>query len=78
MKLLDYMKRQGLDDAAFAASLGADVTARAVKKWKYGETTPRLPEIVRISDVTNGAVTPNDFLSPPAERHTHSHGEAAE
>ena len=64
MKLLDYMKARNLDDDGIAALVG-DTTPRAVKKWKYGETTPRLPELLRIEQVTAGEVMPVDFLPPP-------------
>ena len=63
MKLLEYMKSNKLDDAAFAEKVQA--TARAVSKWKYGETNPRIPELVRIEQVTEGAVRPVDFLPAP-------------
>jgi transcriptional regulator with XRE-family HTH domain len=65
MRLLDYMKQRGLSDETFAA-LHGDATPRAVKKWKYGETTPRLPDLLRIEDVTGGAVTARDFLPEPS------------
>ena len=72
MKLLDYMKANALSDAAFASRIGNGVTPRAVKKWKYGETYPRLPEISRIEEITAGAVRSIDFLppesAPPASR----------
>lgn len=64
MKLLAYMKERGLDDAEMAERLGA--TPRAVRKWKYGETTPRLPEILKIEEVTEGEVRPADFLPSDA------------
>ena len=68
MKLLDYMKANSLDDAALAARVGPGVTARAVRKWKYGETAPRIPELVRLEEITGGIVTAVDFLpeSPPS------------
>lgn len=64
MRLLDYLKTHDLDDAAFAEMLGYGATARAVRKWKYDETSPRIRALVRIQELTNGAVTPNDFLPP--------------
>jgi hypothetical protein len=70
MKLLDWMKAENLTDEALAARLGQGVTWRAVKKWKYRETTPRVPELVRIEEITNGKVTARDFAK--------SHSEAAE
>jgi hypothetical protein len=67
MKLLDYMKSKQIDDEAFAALVGPTVTPRAVRKWKYGETCPRIPELVRIVKVTEGHVTSEDFLPPESE-----------
>lgn len=64
MRLLDYLKTNDITDDQFAASLGGGVSARSVKKWKYLETTPRLPELLRIERATNGEVTPRDFLKP--------------
>ena len=68
MKLLDYMKANHLSDAALAALLGAGVSEGAVKKWKYGERSPRVPDLVRLEDATFGAVTARDFL--PAHQTT--------
>ena len=73
MRLITYMKERGLDDEGFASLIGS-TSARAVKKWKYGETVPRLPELVRIEAVTGGAVKPSDFLPAPASP---QEGEAA-
>ena len=60
MKLHAYMKLHKLDDATMAARLGCGPAA--VKKWKYGERIPRVPDALRIQTVTEGAVTPADFL----------------
>lgn len=62
MKLIEYLKTNCIGDEVFASMLGNGVTGRAVRKWRYGETNPRIPELVRIQEITNGAVTPNDFL----------------
>ena len=62
MKLSDYMRSKGLRDDDFAMLIGGKTTARAVKKWKYGETRPRLEEIARIDEVTDGEVRLADFL----------------
>lgn len=68
MRLLDYMKSKGFDDLAFAERCGGRATALAVRKWKYGETHPRIPELVRIEEVTGGDVKPIDFLLPRRSR----------
>lgn len=67
MKLLDYMKLNGLDDAAFADLVGGGATPLAVRKWKYRETNPRIPELARIEEVTRGDVRVRDFLPEKAE-----------
>jgi len=64
MKLLDYLKANGISDDAFASAVGT-VTASAVRKWKYRERTPRLDDVFKIERVTGGAVTLNDFLDEP-------------
>lgn len=63
MKLLDYLKLNDISDEAFAAEFNGEISASGVRKWKYGERNPRLPELVRIEEITNGAVTTRDFLS---------------
>ncbi len=61
MKLSDFLKASGLDDEAFAAQVG-DCSAHAVKKWRYAERTPRPDQMRRIAEITDGKVTPNDFV----------------
>lgn len=74
MKLLDWMKREQLDDQQVADRLSAlpdatDVSAGAVKKWKYGERIPRVDEMHGLFSVTAGEVTANDFYElDPTER----------
>ena len=62
MKLLTYMKQHNISDGDMASMVGDRVTIRAVRKWKYGETVPRLPELLRLEEVTGGAVIPKDFM----------------
>lgn len=62
MRLLDFMKERGLDDAGMAGLIG-ECTPLQVRKWKYRERTPRLPELIRIQNVTNSLVNPADFLN---------------
>lgn len=71
MKLLDYMRQEGIDDDAFAKLVG-DCTGYAVKKWKYGERQPPADKVIRIEEVTNGNVLLRDLveatpaaISPP-------------
>lgn len=61
MKLDDFMKAEGLDDAAMAARIG-EVSEFAVKKWRYGERMPRPGVMGRITSATHGQVTANDFI----------------
>ena len=61
MRLGDFMKEKGLDDAAMAAVIG-EVSEFAVKKWRYGERTPRPAQMQRISKATEGRVTADDFM----------------
>jgi DNA-binding transcriptional regulator YdaS (Cro superfamily) len=62
MKLLDYMRRQELDDETLARRIG-DCTAHAVKKWKYGERRPDADRILKIQKITGGHVTLRDWAS---------------
>ena len=61
MRLGDFMKTRSLDDAAMAALIG-EVSEGAVKKWRYGERTPRPHQMARITAATDGQVTANDFM----------------
>jgi hypothetical protein len=62
MKLIEYMRANRLRDEDFAALVGHGTTPRAVKKWKYRENRPKLEDILRIMEVTGGAVCPIDFV----------------
>lgn len=61
MKLSLYLKTKQVSIADFAASVGS--SPFAVQKWLRGERTPRDVFMRRIMQVTEGAVSPNDFLS---------------
>lgn len=63
MKLIDYMRREGLDDEAMARQIGR-CTGHAVKKWKYGERVPDANRILRIEEITNRRVRLKDWRSP--------------
>jgi hypothetical protein len=62
MTLSEYLSTNKITQAAFAESIGA--TQQAVGYWVGGERCPQLRLMQRITDATNGAVTPNDFLPP--------------
>jgi hypothetical protein len=60
MKLIDWMRREKLDDEQVARMVG-DCTGHAVKKWKYGERVPDATRILQIEKVTNGRVRLRDW-----------------
>jgi DNA-binding transcriptional regulator YdaS (Cro superfamily) len=67
MKLLDYMRQEGVDDAAMAAAIG-DCSDHAVRKWKYGERRPDADRMLRIQEITSGKVTLRDWArAEPAQ-----------
>jgi hypothetical protein len=66
MKLAAYMIDKNLTPAEMAGLVG-DVSSSGVRKWIYHERVPRPEQLRRIADVTQGAVTPNDFILRPAE-----------
>lgn len=66
MRLLDWMRRENMDDEALASRIG-DVTVHAVKKWKYGERTPDLKNILKIEKITRGDVAIRDWANARAE-----------
>lgn len=68
MKLRDWLRKEGITDDEFASRLGGEYSATAVSKWKYLERTPRLPVLIRIAELTGGAVRPEDFLRD-ADKH---------
>jgi transcriptional regulator with XRE-family HTH domain len=61
MKLAEFMRRKGLSDQDMSALIGA-VSESAVRKWKYGERTPRSEVLIRIREATGGEVSADDFL----------------
>lgn len=61
MKLITYMAERSLSAEQMADTVG-DVSASGVRKWMYGERTPRPDQMRRIAAVTERAVTPNDFI----------------
>ncbi|TDR90327.1 XRE family transcriptional regulator [Enterovirga rhinocerotis] len=66
MRIGDYLKSEGLDEEGFAARSGGAFSSEAVRKWRFGQRTPRLKHLVQIAELTNGAVTANDFLPSPS------------
>ena len=61
MKLSVYLETMKVKPEEFARKLG-DASASGVLKWARGERVPRPDQQRRIFEVTQGAVTPNDFI----------------
>ena len=61
MTLSAYMKLRSLTDPAMAAIIGG-CQESAVRKWRTGVRIPRRAFQRRIMEVTEGAVTPADFV----------------
>lgn len=76
MTLADFLRTHSLDEYQFATAVGG-VSASAVRKWKYGERVPRPAHLSRIMAVTDGQVTPNDFLNVPRPSRAPSDGSGA-
>ena len=77
MKLIDYMREKGIKAEGFAEMVGGGTTPRAVRKWMYGETRPRLEDVARIEVVTDGAVRLEDFIASDVVNGQPRHGDAA-
>ena len=61
MRLSEYLQSNNLTSADLAAKIG-NVTSEAVRLWATGKRVPRAEQMRRIVEVTEGQVTPNDFL----------------
>ena len=70
MKLNEYLRDNKIGEAAFAARLG--VSQQTVNRYLRGERFPRRTILARITELTAGAVTSNDFVG-----HDMPKGEAA-
>ena len=60
MKLSDYLKERGISKTAFAQTIG--VSHVTVSLWALGKRVPSGASMVRLLEVTEGAVQPNDFF----------------
>jgi DNA-binding transcriptional regulator YdaS (Cro superfamily) len=60
--LSQFLTSSAITEQAFASKIG--VTQQAVNSWIRGIRTPRLAQMQKIYEATNGAVSPNDFLPP--------------
>jgi transcriptional regulator with XRE-family HTH domain len=60
MKLDQFISESGLSRADFAKAIG--VSEVSVTRYIGGSRIPRPVVLAKISEVTKGSVTPNDFL----------------
>jgi hypothetical protein len=65
MKLFEYLRRAGLSDTEFGERIGAK--RQSVWRYKTGYW-PRQDVMERIVIATDGAVTPNDWMSAPVRK----------
>lgn len=65
MKLSDYISTNETNIAEFAKSIS--VSVQAIHRYSRGERVPRPAIMAKITEVTAGAVTPNDFYAGAAE-----------
>jgi len=63
MTIAEYLKTYGMDEQQFADQSGGLFSAEAVRKWRFGVRHPRPEALRKIAEITEGQVTPNDFLS---------------
>jgi 3,4-dihydroxy 2-butanone 4-phosphate synthase/GTP cyclohydrolase II len=74
MTLADFISSTKTSRSAFAAAIG--VSNVSVTRYLQGARIPSKDEMLRIAEVTKGAVTPNDFYGVVPRRsraraHTH-------
>ena len=60
MKLAEWRRNAGLTQQELADRLGCILTT--VARYETGLRTPEGPMMLKIFDVTDGAVQPNDFF----------------
>lgn len=60
MQLHAYLKLKGMSEKQFADAVGG--SEAGVKKWVRRERIPRPDAMRKITEVTDGAVTPGDFF----------------
>lgn len=74
MKLATYLETNALSDAAFAETIGVDRTT--VMRLRHRGQIPTVPIMKKIADVTEGAVTANDFFGIEAQPSPHQQSAA--
>jgi len=60
MKLAEYLAANKISQAEFAQAIGASQVA--VSRYATGRRMPRRDHLLKIRDVTDGAVSADDFL----------------
>ena len=66
MRLGDYLATNKISATEFASRI--DATQAAVSRYVTGKRIPEPAIMAKIVQVTDGAVTPNDFYAPELER----------
>jgi hypothetical protein len=61
MKLAQYLTEKNITPGEFGTLVGG-VSESGVRKWVYGERTPRPKQMQLITEVTGGLVDPKDFF----------------
>jgi hypothetical protein len=60
MRLAKFLNKKTIPHVTFAACIG--VTPEALRRYLSGDRLPVWEVLVRIDKLTDGSVTPNDFL----------------
>ncbi|MFC5423241.1 helix-turn-helix domain-containing protein [Bosea eneae] len=61
MKLAEYLRTRDMKPAEFARIVGTH--RQNVSRWMNGIAVPRPDDLRKILEVTDGKVTPNDFIT---------------
>lgn len=64
MRLAEWLKQENKTATDLAAEIPVDTST--VTRYVNGQRVPRKEHMRRIRDITNGAVTADDFMSPDA------------
>lgn len=66
MKLADWLKRNGYSQAVFAREIG--VAQSTVAGYCLGNRIPKVNDMVKVHNATNGQVSADDFFRHVAAR----------
>ena len=67
MNLNEWCAITGKSRKEIARELG-NISPRSVYRWATAEKFPKPPQLVKIYEITKGAVTANDFVKQWADR----------